>query len=172
MRTNLQHTSPAELWASNNSVCVAGFAKEFLGAMSFAQRLSQRSSAVEAQQLANDHQKIQAWVHPVVARFEQECEEASERAERNAWIRVECSYICESLQRLPKEALKTALQQALAGHGFSTLHVQYPFRTTMIEINASWAQMASSDESSWEEGAGCQQAGLVKACGICNEDPG
>ena len=172
VRTNLQHTSPAELWAAKNPVCEAGCTQDSLGAMSFARRLSQRSSAAEARQLADDRREIQEWVRGAVANFEEKCEEASERAERNACISVKCWDIVQSLQRLHKEALKTALRQALAGHGFSTLHVKFCFKTTMMEINASWAQMASSDESLCEEGAGCQQAGLVKACGICNEDPG
>ena len=47
--------------------------------MSFVQRLSQRSSAAQDQQVASDRQKIQQWVAAQVTRFEQACEQESDR---------------------------------------------------------------------------------------------
>ena len=139
--------------------------------MSFAQRLSQRSSAVEAQQLASDHQKIQAWVRQAVAAVERQCEQASEKAQRNAITDVKYTHVLKTLQQLPANhwTFQTALQQALGGHGFSTLEMWVSF--PVITVKASWSQTAPPDDSSGGHGAGCQQAGLVTTCGICNEDP-
>ena len=137
--------------------------------MSFVQRLSQRSSAAQDQQVASDRQKIQQWVAAQVTRFEQACEQESDRGNFAASFSFRAEV--PQLNRLNTDSYQTELQQTLGAYGFENLAVavnNFNDRfSCRLSFSASWG---GAGAERCEAGRTTARGGFVGPCGICHED--
>ncbi|CAE7502668.1 SSM4 [Symbiodinium microadriaticum] len=139
--------------------------------MSFVQRLSRQSSAVQDQLVASDREEIQQWVAAQVARFEDACEQESRRGKFEAQLFD--AVLVPRLKCLSPDNYETELQQALGAYGFEHLTVEVKnlgfsvIRGGDLSISASWGR---AGVEGCEAGLTTARGGFVGPCGICHED--